>query len=663
MVWFHAYKRSSREVAVSMVLAAGLVLAAGTLVAFAGCGGETPVSSDGGGTPPPGGGVNVRIVSWDDQLASGPILVTPATVDEVTITVSGVGLSDHTRTVTNPDSLIEESLDVALGPTRRFEITARDGGGQTIYRGVRYASLDSLDQTVELSMVTTTDTQAPDFSGVSSMEPLADTALSLSWQAASENGAPAEDTTYLIYLATTSGGQNYTAPAAATSPGELSAVLTGLDPSTTYYTVARAMDAAGNVEANQTELSAITFSSGEGIYVDVNTGTDSPTCGTPGNPCKTITTALDHTSGDEPIFMAKGSYSESSGETFPLQLKPGTHLVGTGNLLSNGIQLLETIIRSTTIPMILGAADAVVHACVVRPNTSSGDLTIDSNGYAMEISFCLIDGSQSPNAEGVSLADSGRVHSSAFQGFLTAVSLYGDGASVTTSHFTDAMRAIDMFGAHQRVAHDVITDCRSGILAGGIPGAVDGVIYHNTIRDNTGDGIILAQATGFLVEANTILLNGQTGIVATGRTDGDTLVCKLNTIADNGYCGIQVGVDISAGIEYTLHAYGNVIACNDAANLEALPLVNADVRYNHWDHDPPTVGTDPSLVPDCGGGVDICYFGQPPTPLYQPANQVAGCGIGALLVAAPEPPGQRLVVADVFQSHSCTAAPFDPQRR
>ena len=100
--------------------------------------------------------------------------------------------------------------------------------------------------------------------------------------------AVANGTSYLVYAATTSGGQNFAAPAAATSPGEVSALLTGLVPGTTYYVVVRAMDAAGNVDANSVELSAATFSSADGIYVDVNSGTDSPTCGTPGNPCKTI---------------------------------------------------------------------------------------------------------------------------------------------------------------------------------------------------------------------------------------------------------------------------------------------------------------------------------------------------------------------------------------
>lgn len=572
--------------------------------------------------------MQLRIVSWDNHLASGPVLATPASVDEVTITVSGEDISDLTRTVTNPDRLVEENLDVAWGPTRRFQVEARDGNGQTIYRGVHYASLDSLDQTVALSMVTSADVQAPDFSGVSSIGPLSDTALALSWQAATEAGAPAADTTYLIYLAATSGGQSFATPTAATSSGEESTVLTGLTPGTTYYAVVRAMDAAGNVETNRTELSAVTYSSSEGIYVDVNTGVDSPTCGAPGNPCKTITTALDHTSGDEPIFMARGSYSESSGEVFPLQLKPGTRLVGTGTLLSNGIQYLETIISSMQIPMILGAADAVVHACVVRPRASGGNLTIDSQGQAMTISFCLIDGSMgSDAAEGVSLGDDGSIIASSFRGFLMAVKLYGDNASVTSSRFTDATTAVYMFGPGERVAHNVITNCTNGIAAGGIPGATDGFIYHNTVTECAGSGIILDSATHFLVEANTILLNGQAGIVATGRTDGDTLVCKLNTIADNGYTGLQVRVDISAGLEYTLHAYGNVLACNDAANLEVLPLVHADVRYNHWEHDPPIVGTDPSLVPDCGGGVDICYFGQPPTPLYQPASAATSCPV------------------------------------
>lgn len=638
-----------------------VAIAAGALAAvalLAACGHDSPVSGNGGGgnPPPKNNTVTVHLSSWDDHVSS-PTLETPAGVSDLTIKISGDDIATVTRTVTSPDSMVEERIEVAPGTMRRVSVEARDGGGQVIYRGLRYADLDSDGQVVGVSMVTAADTQPPDFAGVGSIKRFSDTALSLSWPSATEGGAPAHGASYLIYAATASGGQNFAAPTAATSPGEVSALLIGLASGTTYYVVVRAMDAAGNVDANNTELSAITYSSGDGIYVDVKNGADSPTCGTPGSPCKTITTALSHTSGDQPIFIAKGGYTESSGETFPLQLKPGTSLNGTATFASNGTINLGTIISSTTLPTIIGAADATLFKCVVRPHDtgSNGNPAVDGNGETMTIWFSAIDLRMAPYAVGVKMWN-GEVRSSSFLGNQNqpTLTVYGDGTQVARSHFSGASAGIGLFSPARNVVvmHNVIERCQSGIFSSGIlPEARDCTIFHNTITDNTGDGITLQDASGFVVESNTIMFNGQSGITAAGGADGGTVECVLNVIATNGYYGIHAGAGLGDGID-SLVAYSNVIACNTLSNLRVAPLVYADVRHNHWNHNPPTTGTDPSLTPECDPGVDICYHGSPPVPVYLPAQPPAVCGIGTpalvlpgLFVTGQSPPRIAGVVA------------------
>ncbi len=637
----------------------GSLLVAAALIAS--CGSDSPVSGGDGGTPPPGDNtVRVELTSWDDN-ASFPTLKTPAAVQEVTITVSADDISTVTRTVTSPDSVVEETIEVGLGASRRFAVEARDTGGQIIYRGLRYANLESTGQGVAVAMVTTADTQPPDFTGVSQVEPLSDTVLSLAWPTATEGGAPAIGASYLIYAANTSGGQDFATPTAATSPGEASALLTGLAPATPYYVVVRAVDAAGNVDANNVELSAVTFSSGDGIYVDVNAGTDSPTCGTPGSPCKTITTGLSRSSGNQPIFIAKGSYTETSGETFPLQLKAGTSLNGT---LSGG----RTVISSTTLPTIVGAAGATLFKCVVQPHASSvnGNVTVDSNGESMRILFSEIDISQSAQASGVKLWD-GEVYFSSFLGnqHQSTLRVYGNGTEITWSHFSGAGVGIAVYGPARnvRIMHNVVENGLIGIASGGIPEARDCLIFHNTITGNTGDGLNLTAASGFVVESNTIQFNGQTGIDAAGGPDGGTVECVLNTIAHNGYYGIHAGAGLGDGVD-SLVAYSNAIACNTLNDLHVAPLTYADVRYNYWEHDPPTVGTDPSLTPTCPGDIDICYHGAPPVPIYMPSQPPAGCGPGPALL--PLRPG--LVDTGGFLSRHLSmeplpAAPASPRRR
>ncbi|AKG22150.1 DUF1565 domain-containing protein [Calothrix sp. 336/3] len=65
------------------------------------------------------------------------------------------------------------------------------------------------------------------------------------------------------------------------------------------------------------------------LYVNPQTGADATGAGTSAaTPYKTITYALNQAQGNTVIQLAPGTYSEESGETFPLIVKPGVTLVG-----------------------------------------------------------------------------------------------------------------------------------------------------------------------------------------------------------------------------------------------------------------------------------------------------------------------------------------------
>jgi hypothetical protein len=102
------------------------------------------------------------------------------------------------------------------------------------------------------------DVIPPAFAGARTATPLSQ-AVRLTWDAATDQVTPAAGLVYLVYQATQSGAQNFTAPALATGAGATAVTVTGLELDTEYFFVVRARDAAGNVDANTAEVSATTL--------------------------------------------------------------------------------------------------------------------------------------------------------------------------------------------------------------------------------------------------------------------------------------------------------------------------------------------------------------------------------------------------------------------
>ncbi|NOZ69437.1 MAG: fibronectin type III domain-containing protein, partial [Deferribacteres bacterium] len=70
--------------------------------------------------------------------------------------------------------------------------------------------------------------------------------MDISWTAATDDTTQQSNIVYLIYMSTTSGGQDFQAqPDFTTTAGATSYRVTGLFASTTYYFVVRAKDEAG----------------------------------------------------------------------------------------------------------------------------------------------------------------------------------------------------------------------------------------------------------------------------------------------------------------------------------------------------------------------------------------------------------------------------------
>jgi chitodextrinase len=110
----------------------------------------------------------------------------------------------------------------------------------------------------EQSTRTQADVTPPTFLGVATVSVKSDSALEVSWSAASDNVSKAPDIAYNLYVAKATKGQDFLVPTATSAKGATTHTLSGLSPSTQYFVVVRAKDQAGVEEKNTVEKSATT---------------------------------------------------------------------------------------------------------------------------------------------------------------------------------------------------------------------------------------------------------------------------------------------------------------------------------------------------------------------------------------------------------------------
>ncbi len=192
--------------------------------------------------------------------ASAPARAIPASVSYIRFHISAPDISpiEQISDITAIET-VEEIFDVPNGPDRHFEVFAYDNSGALLYYGDTYADLAGTPVDITIMMVNA-DVTAPVFDGAATATTVSSTEIDLSWTAATDDVTPQQNIVYLIYISTTSGGQDFQIPQSfTTSPGATTYSVTGLTSSTTYYFVVRAKDEAGNVDNNSMELSATTL--------------------------------------------------------------------------------------------------------------------------------------------------------------------------------------------------------------------------------------------------------------------------------------------------------------------------------------------------------------------------------------------------------------------
>ena len=143
--------------------------------------------------------------------------------------------------ITTPGATSFQVTGLESNTTYYFTVRADDRSG-------------NIDANLIEKAATTFDATPPTFAGLVSATPSATTSgrIDLSWSAATDDGTPSSKIVYLIYLSTTSNGQNYAVPTFTSPQGATSFTVTGLSPGI-YYFVVRARDEMGNIDANRVE--------------------------------------------------------------------------------------------------------------------------------------------------------------------------------------------------------------------------------------------------------------------------------------------------------------------------------------------------------------------------------------------------------------------------
>jgi hypothetical protein len=145
------------------------------------------------------------------------------------------------------------------------------------------------DNRVTQAFTTKLDGKAPTFDGPAT-DPKSyivdSTTIQLTWPQATDDQSHDDRIVYYVYVATKPGEEDFTSPPLVkTDPGVLGAPVPELLSNTQYYFIVRAVDEAGNIDQNTSELGLVTLVSFQGDVQPIFTQNCALSgCHIPGNP-------------------------------------------------------------------------------------------------------------------------------------------------------------------------------------------------------------------------------------------------------------------------------------------------------------------------------------------------------------------------------------------
>ena len=265
-------------------------------------------------------------------------------------------------------------------------------------------------------------------------------------------------------------------------------------------------------------------------YVDVDKGSDVTGNGSQSNPWKTITFALYQIKGAErtTIHVAAGTYSTTSGEGFPINIKDGVSLVGAGaeatildakntRRVMRCVSIFDatTRIEGLTIRggrnVSIGAGLFISAGSVltiinnkITGNTNSVSASLNAGGgiYVANASPLIMNNVIDGNDPGSSGSGGGI--------YITNASPLIKNNRITGNNIRGAGLHVNGASSAPRIVFNVIAKNSQGGI--NCDGSARPRIINNTISDNTQDGIFISSAQPDSILNNIISFNSGYGI-------------------------------------------------------------------------------------------------------------------------------------------------------
>lgn len=272
------------------------------------------------------------------------------------------------------------------------------------------------------------------------------------------------------------------------------------------------------------------------LYVNPASGTDAPGAGSEGSPYRTIAYALRQATPGTYVQLARGSYTQASGEVFPLVIPPGVTLrgeeaekgqtvaiIGGGNLISPSFARQNVTLQAGKDTEIRGIS-------VTNPNTRGTGIWIESVNAKIE--NCTFNRN---NREGIFMMGTANpvITGSVF------TQNGGNGISVANQ-------------ATGEIKDNVFQNTGFGLAIGGNAAPK---VSGNRIIENT-DGLYINDSAHPSLRNNVIENNKRDGIVATINAQPD-----LGTAGSDGNNTVRNNrqYDLNNTTNNTLYSVGNTV--------------------------------------------------------------------------------------------------------
>ncbi|MFB2892770.1 DUF1565 domain-containing protein [Aerosakkonemataceae cyanobacterium BLCC-F50] len=271
------------------------------------------------------------------------------------------------------------------------------------------------------------------------------------------------------------------------------------------------------------------------LFVNPIAGNDTAGNGSNGTPFKTITQALKVARENTVIYLAPGTYSQQSGETFPLQLKSGITLQGDppskgrSIIIKGGGLFISPTFARQNITILAANKSGIAGITITNPNTRGYGLWIESTNPV--VADCTFIGN---SHDGISVA--------------------GNSAPLIRNNYfaNNGANGMTIYGSSRPEVRENVFE-RTG-FAINIGNDATPSIAGNRISQNT-DGIVIQGKARPILRGNTIESNSRDGLVALTETMPDLGTAQDpggNIFRNNGRYEINAGTAVQV-----ISMYGN----------------------------------------------------------------------------------------------------------